>query len=67
MKFKKIKWRDSRMYLTQELKDSNWDVCEIESIGFVIYEDKKVIVLAGDLFEENVRRTLVIPKENVIK
>jgi hypothetical protein len=66
MKPKVIKWRDSTMHLTQESKDTDWSVCVIESVGFVIHEDKEKIVLAGDLVDDDVRRVIVIPKENII-
>jgi hypothetical protein len=64
-----ITWRDSRLYIQQENNDGMWDVCEIESIGFIIFEDKKCVALAGDMLDskEKVRRVLVIPKENIIK
>lgn len=67
MNIRKVKWRDSRMYITQTTKDENWSVCEIESVGFLIKETKDYIVLAGDILEEDIRRTIVIPKENIIK
>lgn len=62
----KIKWRDSRMYMTQCFADDEFAVCEIESVGYVVQEDKKQIVLAGDLVDGDVRRVIVIPKENII-
>jgi len=67
MKTKTIKWRDSRMYLAQEEIDSKWEVCVITSVGFVIEETKDHIVLAGDIVDEDVRRVIVIPKENIVK
>jgi hypothetical protein len=67
MQIKRIKWRDSRMYITQCPKDEDWEVSEITSVGFVIYEDKNKIVLAGDLLDEDIRRAIVIPKENIIR
>jgi hypothetical protein len=66
-KIRTIKWRDSRMYIQQEVNDGVWSVCEITSIGFVIHEDKDKIVLAGDFVGEDVRRVIVIPKENIIR
>jgi len=65
MKIRKIKWRDSRLFIQQE-PTQNFDVCVIESVGFVIQEDKKKIVLAGDLVDDEYRRIIVIPKENII-
>lgn len=66
MKSKTIKWRDSNIYLTQCGRDDDFKTAIITSIGFVIQEDKKQIVLAGDLVGEDVRRVIVIPKENII-
>lgn len=66
MKVKTVKWRDSNMYITQAPRDSDWQIAEVTSVGFVIDEDKKQITLAGDLIGEDVRRVIVIPKENII-
>lgn len=55
------------MYLAQEEIDSKWEVCVITSVGFVIEETKDHIVLAGDIVDEDVRRVIVIPKENIVK
>lgn len=54
------------MHITQEPIDTAWEVQIITSIGFVVYEDKKILVLAGDTLGEDVRRVIVIPKENII-
>lgn len=68
-KFVHIRWRDSRIYLTQCHKDDSFDVSTIISCGYVIEEDKKKIVLAGDVVDEfgDIRRVIVIPKENIIR
>lgn len=66
MKPKVIKWRDSTMHITQEPRNAEWELQIITSVGFVIHEDKEKIVLAGDLLGEDVRRAIVIPKENII-
>lgn len=66
MKIRKIKWRDSRMYIVQEPMQ-DFSVCVIESVGFVIKETKDIIVLAGDLVDDEFRRVIVIPKENIVK
>jgi hypothetical protein len=63
---KVVEWRDSTLHITQEPIDTKWEVQIITSIGFVVYEDKKIIVLAGDTLNEDVRRVIVIPKENII-
>lgn len=68
MRLKRIKWRDSHIYITQEPRDFDFDVAIIESVGFVISENAKEIVLAGDIInDEDVRRVIVIPKENIVK
>ena len=53
------------MYITQEPMQ-DFSVCVIESVGFVIQEDKHKIVLAGDLVDDEYRRVIVIPKENIV-
>ena len=67
-KFVHIKWRDSRLYLQQCHKTDPFEVSEIISCGYVIAEDKRSITLAGDVVDESgdVRRVIVIPKENII-
>lgn len=68
MKIRRIRWRDSRLMILQDTQDSpEYTVAIIESVGFVIQEDKDKIVLAGDIVEEDARRVIVIPKENIIK
>ena len=66
MKVKTIKWRDSRMHIIQEPMQE-FSVCVIKSVGFVIKETKDIVVLAGDLVDDEFRRVIVIPKENIIK
>lgn len=61
-----IKWRDSQMFLTQIENVPPWEVSEITSVGFVLDEDDDRIVLAGDMVGKDVRRVIVIPKENII-
>lgn len=61
-----VRWRDSKMYLTQYNKEDDFRVSVIYSTGFVISEDKKQLVLAGDVVDEgDIRRVIVIPKENI--
>jgi len=67
MEVKTVKWRDSRMYITQSSLEEIEGVCEITSVGFVVDERTDCIVLAGDLVDGEYRRVLVIPKENIIK
>jgi len=66
-KLKQIKWRDSKMYITQQSKDDLFEVATICSVGYVVQEDKTKIVLAGDVLDDGeIRRIIVIPKENII-
>ena len=66
MKVKTIRWRDSTLYLEQRPVGSKWEIEIITSVGFVIEETKDIIVLAGDRMGHDVRRAVVIPKENII-
>lgn len=67
-KLVELRWRDSRMYLTQCHKDDKWQVSTIISCGYVVAEDERKITLASDLVDEDgdIRRVIVIPKENII-
>jgi hypothetical protein len=65
MTIKKVKWRDSRLHIQQE-PPQEWSVCIIESVGYLIQEDKDKVVLAGDLIEGEYRRVIVIPTENIV-
>lgn len=65
MKVAKVYWRDSNMYLTQTPKDTKFEIGHFESIGFVLESDKDKIVLAGDLIDDECRRVIVIPRENI--
>lgn len=44
----------------------DFTVCEIETTGFLIQEDKTKLVLCQDLIDEDYRGVIVIPKENII-
>lgn len=63
----RIIWRDSRRYTYQMETSERFDVCEIETVGFLVKEDKKQYVLCQDLIDDDVRGVIVIPKENVVK
>lgn len=67
-KLKTVTWRDSSLVITQTPVDGDWYVETITSVGFLIHEDKEMIVLAGDLLNDNqdARRVITIPKENII-
>lgn len=67
MQITKIQWRDSRMYITQCSREEDFDNAKIESIGYLVKETETNYVLAGDLIEDELRRVIVIPKENVIQ
>lgn len=61
-----VEWRDSRMYLEQCPVDSEWEACVITSVGHLVEDTKERVVLAGDHLDEDVRRVIVIPRENVV-
>lgn len=66
-KLTSVKWRDSRMYITQCNKDDKFEVSEILSVGYIVKEDSKSITLAGDVIDDgDIRRVIIIPKENII-
>lgn len=68
MKIKTIIWRDSNMYITQCGVDEKFKVSLITSCGFVVSENKEKIVLAGDVLDDgDLRRVIVIPKENIVR
>lgn len=54
------------MYINQIEKESTFEIAILTSVGFVIKDTKDFLVLAGDLLEDDIRRTIVIPKENII-
>jgi hypothetical protein len=66
MKIAEVYWRDSRMFITQCGKDEDFSVCDMHSVGFVISQDEDKIVLTGDLVDDEYRRVLIIPKENIV-
>ena len=55
------------MYLTQCERDDDFEIAYITSIGEVISEDEEKIVLAGDVLDDDVRRVIAIPRENIVK
>mgnify|MGYP003642109109 FL=1 len=54
------------MYFEQVSTDSDFSVCEIESIGFLVSEGDDYVVLCRDAIEEECRGVVVIPRENII-
>lgn len=63
-----VKWRDSGLYLSQCEKDDKFEINVVISSGFLIQEDKDMIVLSGDVIVNNssIRRVISIPKENIV-
>lgn len=66
MKILKIKWRDSAMFHEQDSIEGGFTISEFESIGFLIYEDKKIVVIARDLIRNDYRSALAILKETIV-
>jgi predicted membrane protein len=66
MTIREVIWRDSRLYIHQEPITEPWSYETIHSVGYIVSEDDEQIVLTGDLIDKDVRRTIVIPKENII-
>lgn len=66
MKIVVVNWRDSNFYIEQCSKDSEFEFCTIKTVGFLVYADSDKLVLAQDIIEEDLRRVVVIPRENVI-
>lgn len=66
MEILEIYWRDSKMFIEQCSDKENFSVCDICSVGFVIKKTNREIVLSGDLIEDEFRRVIVIPKENIV-
>ena len=62
-----IKWRDSRIYIEPAERDDDFSISEMQTVGFLIIEDDKQIVIARDVHDESdCRGIIVIPKENII-
>lgn len=62
-----VKWRDSNLYFTQSNKADEFKIATIRSIGELIGADDEKIIIAGDIVDdEDVRRVVVIPVENII-
>jgi len=59
-------WRDSRLYIAQLEKDDEVSFCTMYSVGYLIKKEKDKVVLAGDLVDDDYRRAIVIPYENII-
>ena len=62
-----IKWRDSRIYYQQFECTYDFDVCVIISIGYLVSENKKQVVISrDDMGEGDCRGIIAIPRENII-
>jgi len=56
------------MYITQISREEDFKIAEICSVGYLVKETKDSIVLAGDVLDDGeIRRVIIIPKENIIK
>lgn len=69
--FAHILWRDSNIYMQQCDQSESFEVEEIETVGMVVkdffpkFSDS--LILAADLVgEDDARRVIVIPKENIL-
>jgi len=54
------------MYLAQCSINDNFTYETIITTGFLVKDGDGQVVIAGDILGEDVRRVLVIPKENII-
>lgn len=61
-----VEWRDSNIYQGQSSIYDTYEVAIVKSIGFMIHKDKDKIALAGDVIDNDVRRIISIPYENII-
>lgn len=67
MKLIVITWRDSHRYTYQMEADEEVTYCTIKTVGWLVSENKKQIVLAQDDIEGDIRGVIVIPRENIVK
>lgn len=67
MKIIKVTWRDSNQELYQREVSDLLEIEELQSIGWVIFEDENKLVIARDLLnkDKDCRGMIAIPKENV--
>ena len=61
-----VDWRDSTLYITQCNKDDDFEITTITSIGKLIDCTDTMLVIAGDILGDDLRRVITIPLENVI-
>ncbi|MCP4668239.1 MAG: hypothetical protein GY849_17980 [Deltaproteobacteria bacterium] len=66
MEIIKVIWRDSNIYIEQCHKTDVFSYETLITYGKLIQENKEQIVVAGDILGDEVRRVIVIPKENII-
>ena len=67
MKKIEVKWRDSNIYPRQRYIKDDFKVCFIASVGYLVSEDSKQIVIARDDMEDgDIRDVIVIPRENIV-
>lgn len=67
MKIAHITWTDSHRYTYQMENDEPVHFVTIETIGWLVKQDKNQVVLAQDDIEGDIRGVIVIPRENIIK
>lgn len=63
----KIKWTDAHRYLYQMGPEEEMETVTIESVGWLVKEDEKTIVIGQDDIDGDVRGVQAIPKVNVLK
>ncbi len=66
MKLLVVLWRDSHRYTYQMGVEEDVTYCTIKTIGWLVSENKKQIVLSQDDIDGDIRGVIVIPKENII-
>jgi hypothetical protein len=62
-----VTWRDSHRYTYQMHPDEKIETATIGTIGYLVRQDKHMIVLAQDDIMGDVRGVIAIPLENVTK
>ncbi len=68
MKKIEVKWRDSNIYPGQRHIEDDFKVYRINSVGYLVTEDsKQVVVTRDDLENGEIRDVIVIPRENIVE
>ncbi len=66
MKIVVVTWRDSHRYTYQMEADEEVACCTIKTVGWLVSENEKQIVLSQDDIEGDIRGVIVIPRENIV-